>query len=168
MKNKFGILFVIALILGMIFGIIETALTSQAQEPMQRKIVVFKTGVLNKPEREALVRKFGGVKVKDLDLISGKAILLSPRAEKALREDPSVLRIDDDVIVEALVRNDKDININVKALAIQPAEKLPWGVDRIDADLIWNRTTGDPIKVAIVDTGIDVKHPILKIISKAE
>jgi subtilisin family serine protease len=94
-----------------------------------------------------------------LDLIGGKAVYLpSKAAEKALARQAGVLRIDDDVIVETLVRG----GISAKPTPVQPAETLPWGVDRIDADLVWGITTGDPVKVAIVDTGIDVKHPDLK------
>ncbi|MFC1713750.1 S8 family peptidase [Candidatus Poribacteria bacterium] len=40
-------------------------------------------------------------------------------------------------------------------------ELLPWGVDRIDADMVWETTTGAGIKVAILDTGIDKNHPDL-------
>jgi len=124
---------------------------------MQRKIVVFKAGVLNEPARENLLRNFGGVKVKDLTLIGGKAALLSPRAEAALSRQPGVLRIDDDVVVEALIRG----GIAAKPVPT-PAEVLPWGVDRIDAEKVWGATTGDSIKVGIIDSGIDVKHPDLK------
>jgi subtilisin family serine protease len=38
-------------------------------------------------------------------------------------------------------------------------EVLPWGVDRIDAELAFN--TGSSIDVAILDTGIDYDHPDL-------
>jgi subtilisin family serine protease len=42
-----------------------------------------------------------------------------------------------------------------------PGEKLPWGVDRIDADLVWGTTKGAGVKVAILDTGIYKGHPDL-------
>jgi len=39
---------------------------------------------------------------------------------------------------------------------------LPWGIDKIDAKLVWpSGNTADPVKLAIIDTGIDVKHPDL-------
>jgi len=41
----------------------------------------------------------------------------------------------------------------------QPAQELPWGVDRIDADL--SNHTGTGVTVCIVDTGIDKDHPDL-------
>jgi len=159
MKIKPNVLIVGAVIAGIIVSLSAVALTSQAKsEPMSRKIVVFKSGILNESAREALIGKFGGVKIKDLSLINGKAILLPPKAEKALAQETGVLRIDDDVIVEALVKG----GISAKPAPVPPAETLPWGVDRIDADLVWGITTGDPVKAAIVDTGIDVKHPDLK------
>ncbi len=41
-----------------------------------------------------------------------------------------------------------------------PDQTLPWGVDRIDAELALS--TGSDIKVAVLDTGIDGDHPDLK------
>jgi subtilisin family serine protease len=42
-----------------------------------------------------------------------------------------------------------------------PTQTLPWGVDRIDADLV--SLTGEGIKVAVLDTGIDKDHPDLSV-----
>jgi len=52
-----------------------------------------------------------------------------------------------------------------------PGEKLPWGVTRVEANKVWDQNgdmaidtgavTGNPIKIAILDTGIDVDHPDL-------
>jgi subtilisin len=69
------------------------------------------------------------------------------------------LRVDDDAMVEALF---KDEGTKVNREASQPAEVLPWGIDRIDAELVWPLgNTADPIKVGIIDTGISNKHPDL-------
>ena len=40
-------------------------------------------------------------------------------------------------------------------------DEVPWGVDRIDADLAWDVNKGTGIKVAVIDTGIDIGHPDL-------
>jgi hypothetical protein len=53
-------------------------------------------------------------------------------------------------------------------------DTLPWGVDRIDAELVWNgaedgcdviggRNAGTGVNVAIIDTGIDDDHPDLSV-----
>ena len=147
----------IAAMFGLALFVAQTNLsTAQASDASGRKIVVFQTG-LNDAAKDEIVRYAGGVKLKNLDLIGAKAVYLPPKAEAALARQAGVLRIDDDVVVEALIRG----GIAAKPTPTQPSEVLPWGVDRIDADLVWGTTTGDPIKVAIVDTGIDVKHPDL-------
>ncbi len=158
---------VVSLLIISVIGVIGFALVSQAgSEPTARKIVVFKPGVEDS-EKEARIDKVKGIKIKHLRLINGKAALLSKSAEEALLKDPAVSRIDDDVEVFALSRSVKDEKnengflFERKALS-QPAQVLPWGIDRIDAELAWVTTTANPIKVAVVDTGIDVSHPDLK------
>lgn len=159
MKNKLNFLIASGVAIIAILGLISPIFASPtAIEHPQRKIIVFKSGVLNEPAREELIRKFDGVLIKDLKLINGKAVLLPPKAEKALAKMEGILRIDDDVVVEALIKG----GISAKPAPSQPAEVLPWGVNRIDAGKVWDTTTGDPIKVAIIDTGIDVLHPDLK------
>jgi len=156
MKKKFSNFLVVTVIAVIVLSLVGIALVSQAKSEPARKIVVFKPGISDEV-KENLVKKAGGVKIKDLKLIEGKAVLLSLQAEKDLARQFGVLRIDDDVVVEALIRG----GIAAKPTPTQPSEVLPWGVDRIDAEKVWGITTGDPIKVAIVDTGIDVKHPDL-------
>ncbi len=120
-----------------------------------RKIVVFDPTFVNEAAKDELVAKFGGVKIKDLDLIGARAVYLPEKVVALLSKHPGVLRIEDDIVVEALSHN-----------TTQPAEVLPWGVDRIDADQVWVTTTADTVKVAIIDTGIELSHPILKPISR--
>lgn len=43
------------------------------------------------------------------------------------------------------------------------AQSLPWGVDRVDAELVWpTDNTANPVKVAVIDTGISKDHTDLK------
>jgi len=45
---------------------------------------------------------------------------------------------------------------------VDPAEKeIPWGVKRVNAAGAWAFTSGKGVKVAVVDTGIDFRHPDL-------
>lgn len=181
MKSKLRILLV-----GLVLALVSLFLTgkvviSQAisfprvpnVEGMRRKIVVFKPEILNEEVKEALVQKFDGVKVKDLGLINGKAVFLSPAAVEALRHQAGILRIDDDVVVEALANWNRWVRPTSAPKPTStpkptvtptptPVQVIPWGISRVNAPKVWTTTTADPIKVAIVDTGIDIKHPDLK------
>jgi subtilisin family serine protease len=42
-------------------------------------------------------------------------------------------------------------------------QALPWGVDRIDAEAVHHSTKGEGVKVAVVDSGIDLEHPDLAV-----
>ena len=70
------------------------------------------------------------------------------------------------------VEPDAEVNLYAKPSAppgkskskSQPAQTVPWGVDRIHATEAWIITDGSSsgrIEVAIIDTGIDYNHPDL-------
>jgi subtilisin family serine protease len=125
----------------------------------ERKIVVFKTG-LNDVAKDEIIARAGGAKLKNLDLVGARAVWVPSRAAAAkLASHPAVLRVDDDVVVEALEKG----GVLAKAAGVtQPPQILPWGIDRIDAELVWpGGNTADPVKVGIIDTGISNKHPDL-------
>jgi len=125
------------------------ALTNATGNPAPYRAIVVFDGSVNEPARDELLGKFGAVKVKDLTLIDGKAVILPNKAAAAkLANAKGVKYVDEDKVV----------SINGTA---QPAQVLPWGVDRIDAELVWPTTTADPVKVAVLDTGISLKHPDL-------
>lgn len=123
---------------------------ANANEPM-RMIVVFEENFRDLPAQEALIRKFGEP-LKSLPIINGWAVLLPPKAIPPFAAIPEVLRIDPDAIVYALA----------KPTPTQPPQTIPWGITRIGAPTAWNTTKGTGIKVAILDTGIDLTHPDLK------
>ncbi len=111
-----------------------------ANEGNSRKIVVFRDDIRDIAKDEIIART-GAVKLKNLDLINAKSISISAKAAEKLRENSSVVRVDEDVEVFTL------------------AQVLPWGVDRVDAELVWpSLNTADLIKVGIIDTGISNKH----------
>ena len=145
MKRKICFMMIV-LLTGLVLGSAVLAGPRTGSGPIGRKIVVFdKKTFANEPVRDAVLGRAGiHGKIKDLPLVNGVVVIMpSKAAERALRKEAGIARIDDDVRVEAL------------------AQTLPWGVDRIDAEKAWSTTTGDPVKVAIIDTGIASSHPDL-------
>lgn len=128
------------------------AVQSHASGKTPRKIVVFSGDFSGEAKQKVLIARSGGQPIKHLRLINATAAHLPRQAEETLARRPEVLRIDDDLVVQAVARPS----------GAQPAEEIPWGVGRIKADQAWPFTTGLAIKVAIVDTGIDLDHADLK------
>lgn len=136
----------------LIGSLIILPLAMGAGPKMERKIVVYKPGTT--PEKQiGVLKKNGGVKIDELNIINAQSVMLPVGKATALANDPEVQLVEDDAIVT--------IQAKPGTTATQPLQVLPWGIDRIDAELTWDITTGDPIKVAVVDTGIDTDHPDL-------
>lgn len=148
-----------AITLFAIFGLALLAVQSaaEAKDSGGRKIVVFQIG-LNDAAKDEIIAHAGGAKLKNLDLIGARAVWVPDRsAATKLAAYSGVVRVDDDVVVEALVQGQKG-----PTPAPQPAESLPWGVERVKANLVWpSGNIADPIKVGIIDTGISNTHPDL-------
>ncbi len=143
-----------------LFGLFAAAIGA-APGP-QRVIIVFDDAV-SEPAGDVLVDKVGGVVVKDLDLINGKTVLLPDKAALGrLGRLAGVVSVESDQRVSILKPgNGGGGGKGGKNPPLQPSEMLPWGVDRIDGELAWASTAGAAVKVAVVDTGIDLSHPDL-------
>ena len=152
---KKSLIFLITLILVLSAGKIAFSFQENS-EGFSRKIVVFKKGV-DPRTKEDLIKKAGAIKIKDFKLINGGAFYLSLKGEKLLSQNKEILKIEQDQEVFTLSRW-----ANPKKTEPQPKEILPWGIDRIEAEKVWASTTGDSVKVAVVDTGIDISHPDLR------
>ncbi len=134
-----------------------------------RKIVIWKDGV-SEARKNAVISQRGR-KVKDIPLVRGTVLeAVSDTAVNALRNSSDVLRIDEDPVAYVAVREIRD-NEHARGSArsqkvgtLAPPQVLPWGIDRIDAELVWpSGNTADPIKVGVIDTGISSSHPDLKV-----
>ncbi|MGD8535569.1 MAG: S8 family peptidase [Candidatus Aminicenantes bacterium] len=145
----------------LLIAVLLLGFSSQLQNatPLEhpRKIVVFKKSFIKVDDQDTLLENSGAVKVKHLRLINSSAAYLSPQAEKALRKKAEVLRIDEDLVITAVGKKDKGKDKK----KVQPLEELTWGIDRINADWAWPISTGATIRVAVLDTGIDLDHPDL-------
>ncbi len=153
-------LLVIKIFAFLVFLNFSAQLSNAVPSEHARKIVVFKKWYGQEADQDALLRNFGAVKVKRLNLINSQAVHLPPGAEKHLKRKNEILRIDEDLVITAVYKRTKPKPKRPYRPPKLP-EKLPWGIQRIYADLVWEVTTGSMAKVAILDTGIDLDHPDL-------
>jgi len=134
-----------AILLGLLVaGIADTAL-AQDRPSGQRVLIGFKDGVGRQAadSRRIWVRDLGGEvhhSFRFLPLVSAR---LPENLIAKLKTHAEIAYVEDDIVVHAT------------------GQETAWGVDRIDADLVWSTNTGKGVNVAILDTGIDYDHPDL-------
>ncbi len=149
-----------AAVLGAVICLSLFAVAIGAAPGPQRVIVMFDDAV-TASAGDVLVEKVGGVVIKDLNIINGKTILLPDKAASGrLGRLAGVVSVEPDKRVSISKRGGNGGGKG-KTPPPQPSETLPWGVDRIDGELAWASATGAGVKVAVVDTGIDLTHPDL-------
>lgn len=123
----------------------------------ERKIVLFKPDVPQETQIE-LVRSSGGRIIKMLPFINAAVAEFSrmdPQVEK-LASMPELESIEDDGYAKLLL---------CWSSPLQPYPRrqiVPWGVARVKATEAWERSRGAGVKVAVLDTGVDVRHPDLR------
>lgn len=162
MKRIFALVLVVLLISQVTAS---QVLAQSSFEPASRKIVVFSSSVASADAQSAVLKNCGAVKIKHIPLINASVAMVNASSEAKLKRAGVVLRIDEDVLVTAL---GKPAPKPTPTPIPQPPEVLPWGINRIDAELVEtdNNTTAAAIKVGVIDTGIDLNHPDLKAIIK--
>ena len=127
----------------MVFLILASVLLvgSVTAQPSEKVPVI--VGFKDKPDAD-LIRAHGGDTKYVYHIIPAIACSLSQGAIDALERNPKIAHIE----------------LDGKVHIIQ-GETLPWGVDRIDAEVVHSYNKGTAVKVAIIDTGIDYTHPDL-------
>ena len=143
-----------------------------AEVEPSRKIVVFKEGV-SLGERDSALGDLSHNRIKRLErALTADVVVGASNHELArLSAHPAVLRIDEDVVVYALERAPRPLISGERfgsarrgggGTQVALPQQLPWGIDRIDAELVWpGGNSANPIKVGIIDTGISLSHPDL-------
>ena len=56
-----------------------------------------------------------------------------------------------------------DAYVHIAKKASPPPQRIDWGIYKINAPTTWATTTGNGVKIAIIDTGISKKHPDLTV-----
>lgn len=155
------------------------ATTASADTPV-RKIVVFRDGVDDVAKHNA-IRGVGGNLIKQLDLVNASVAELSSAGAAALAKLPNVELVEDDhrlkehaVVAPQPGRTEPQAGeADGKSIGpdqrpggggVKPStETVPWGVERINAPDAWRYSRGAGVKVAVLDSGIDLSHPDLHV-----
>lgn len=143
MRRSFG--FIVALIL--IIGLLLPVSVGAKDVGSHRSIVVLKSRAAHDRVKRAISLSTTQTVV---DLPDSHAVVLDidDSTKQSLELNSDVLRIEDDP--------------EISLLSIKTAPQvIPWGISRVQAPAVWPSSTGKNVKVAIVDTGIDLKHPDL-------
>jgi hypothetical protein len=128
----------------LVVGIADTAL-AQDRPSGQRVLIGFKDGVGHQAadSRRIWVRDLGGEVHHSFWFLPLVSARLPENLIAKLKTHAEIAYVEDDIVVHTT------------------GQETAWGVDRIDADLLWSTNTGKGVNVAILDTGIDYDHPDL-------
>jgi len=139
--------------IGMISPTDEEQLSPEKGGPPDGLVKVL-IGFKEKPgaAQQAMVQGVGGKIKYTYHIVDAIAASIPEKAIVAFRNNPNVTHVE----------------LDGKVFAI--GQTLPWGVDRIDAEVVHTSDSGNKgggANVAILDTGIDLDHPDLSVIGGA-
>jgi len=132
--------------LGLVSPTNEEQLTPEKGGPPDGLVKVL-IGFKEKPgaAQQAMVKGVGGKIKYTYHIVDAIAASIPEKAIVALQNNPNVKYVEPDVEIFAV------------------GQTLPWGVNRIDAEVVWTDDyMGQGVDVAIIDSGIDKDHLDLK------
>ncbi|WP_440953231.1 S8 family serine peptidase [Methanococcoides sp. FTZ1] len=135
MRNTIPILVSMLILLSLMI------IPSAAAQSDNEKVPVI-IGFKDKPDA-ALVKAFGGDVKQEYTIIPAISADIPVKALYGLSMNPNIEYVEYDAEVHAM------------------EQTTPWGIERIGAPVVHSTYTGDGVKVAIIDTGIDYNHPDL-------
>ncbi|MBM4249123.1 MAG: S8 family peptidase [Euryarchaeota archaeon] len=139
-----------AVVLVVVLSCLSLLAGAEKDEKEVRVIVLFK----DKVDKD-LVKKHGGSIIDEYTIIPGLVSELTQDEINELRKSAKVKSVDEDSTAEIMGEVDED----GKGKPSPPPPATDWGVSRINADDVWEiPNTGSGVKVAVLDTGIDLDH----------
>ncbi|MDO8473254.1 MAG: S8 family peptidase [Dehalococcoidia bacterium] len=157
-----SVFMLMALIPGMVGRGYAATLPDAAAADGTRMIVIFRAEVTDQAEKDLAVARMGGAKIRDLPLINGAVVMMPAASMLAFNQDPDVLEARPDQVAR-IAAGPADV--------VALTQQTPWGVTDSKANLVWDKNgdgqvdtgadAGSGVKVAIIDTGIDLAHPDL-------
>lgn len=144
-----------------------------------RYLVAFKQGMAA-ADKTAVLEQMGLTAADSVDelgalVAEGQAGKFAPSAAARLQNDPSVAWVEEDKYWPNLL---VDMPASFAELPLPQLHEImaelpkverpdatdgeqPWGIRKVNAPAAWAKTQGQGVRVAVIDTGIDFKHPDL-------
>ena len=111
--------------------------------------------VVFKDEIDENLLKQNNVEIKEnLESIYISTVKATQEAIDEIINDPNVEAVELDLDLELLETGSSN-NLNEEQI-------ITWNIEKINAHNVWNKVTGNNIKIAVLDTGIDINHPDLE------
>ncbi len=145
-RTVFIYVLVLALVSALVFSAAGAASVSgkQAGDDNDRFVVIFANDT-GKYDAKKYVRQKGGEVLSEFSIVPGMAVRLGEDKVAGLKSLKGVKAVGPDVRIHAV---DTELDNS-------------WGVKRIGAGIVHDYNRGQGVKVVIVDTGVDYKHPDL-------
>lgn len=131
----------------------------EGEDISQENIANEKQGVLKVDENRKVIsfsEELSEAEMEDIEETYGVRFLELSKVGKiyviSVDEQSSLTSLSEDY--SATVETDIPVKI--------AADSIDWGIARIGADKVWETNSGQGVKVAIVDTGVQIDHPDLK------
>ncbi|MGI0010523.1 MAG: S8 family peptidase [Nitrosopumilaceae archaeon] len=171
MRGRIGFVVLFVLVLTMTFSIttIKPTYFAEAQRIPNQYIVVLKN---NAADPETVAKDMALAHGLGLGSIYGHALkgfsaVIPDSVLEKVRNDPRVSFVEQDQLVETFVlqpfhHQPGHEGGKSRPAPTQPSETTPTGINRIDAERSIARTVD--VDIAIIDTGIDLKHPDLNVL----
>lgn len=128
---------------------------SAAPKNAERRIVTFNdarqyAGALS--QWKSLKSKRPGLKKVQVSPLIRAFFVPAVAAEKLMDKFAAWLSIEDDMRIQV-----HSVSTDMSGTAA-----LPWGVKAIHAPQAWSKSTGVHVKIGVIDTGVDFRHPDLR------
>ncbi len=97
---------------------------------------------------------------RSFNIIPAVAAQLDANQVKQLRKNPDVEYIEPDYKIYALGSPDTICANSLSGInALSSSQTIPYGITMVNAPAVWSRTKGAGVRVAVMDTGINMSHP---------
>jgi len=129
-----------------------------AEQPAKGRYLV----ATRQPSTELRLALSREMAVKHFKSVNGFAAELTAEQVERLKKSPDVLFIEPNLERHAIGSVPRPLEADSVPLASAAStQRIPYGVELVQAPRLWERTKGASIRVGVIDTGTTVDHPDL-------